>query len=281
MTPSLVIHIGLRKTGSSALQEILARERATLAGKKIDYPERLTPHPAHQEIAWTLMENGPDYTRLEISRKDVYDHYCALIRRNAESGVSTLLSSEDLSLLTLDFAALEYMKARFSGFKPLVVFYARPPISHHISNYKHAVLVGRETRSFADYVFRSELLLHADPGLHRGVWSSLFRRCGQVRQLAYAGADFAGRSIYADFMAKVFGVQLEDGYKAYRSNVSAPNEVIQYALGLNRSDLPDAHIAGIKQGLNALPATTGEEAFLKAHLSVDEQRLLRRIYGLA
>lgn len=279
MEKKLVVHIGLRKTGSSALQELLAKETELLNANGLDYPDRLTKFPAHQELAWSLMQPPPPYAPPELNRQMVFDHFCTKIDANIEAGRTTILSSEDLSLLTFSYEALSHMRERFGKYDPTIVFYARDPMSYHISNYKHALTAGRETRSFGDYLFNLRSLLFSDTKLIASVWSGVFGS-ENVRVLKYDMELFAKRSMFCRFLNNLFEVKVDDNYLSYRSNSGIPVEAVEFALALNRSDLPDEDIAQLKGKMRKLPMPGDDAAFLERHLTEDERKVVDRMMNI-
>lgn len=274
----LYIHIGMRKTGSSALQELLSEQRHLLSELGIDYPNRLTRYPAHQELAWVLFDAIPEYAKVNISREAVYDHYCQVIDNNISKGLVTLLSSEDLSLLGRNFTALSYLKARFDCYNPHVVFFQRDPLSYHVSNYKHALSSGRETRSFSDYVFRLDELLYAHPSLNQKIWRNIFGE-GNVQVLKYEPEAFKKESIFAMFLRTVFAQKITDLHLSHKSNVGISNFAAEYFLALNRSETSDEQIRIIKSAMKKDGLPSNSEEFAARNLTETEFALLRSIYG--
>lgn len=278
MNRRLVIHIGLRKTGSSALQEILAKETDTLMTHGIDYPARLCRFPAHQELAWSLVDPLPPYWENARPKDEVYDHFCKVIDDNVAADRTTLISSEDLSLLTLDFSAMEYLKSRLGSYDPLIVYYQRDPVEYLISNYKHAIVAGREIRDFSKYVFNVSTMMFADSRMIRRVWSSVFGD-NNVRKLYYSRERLNQTSIFCDFLKTVFDVEVPDEYQTYRSNSGVPDEAVDYLLSMNRSDLPDEKLKRLKQVVRQAMIPSDNEAFLKRHLTEDQISVVRKIFS--
>ena len=99
----LVVHVGPHKTGTTALQLMLARNRNALGNAGICYPSSMTQHAGHHELSWSLKGwnlrllgtyDGPESTTEILT---------TFMSEAKKAGASTLvLSSEDLSLLTID-----------------------------------------------------------------------------------------------------------------------------------------------------------------------------------
>ncbi|MEL6169926.1 MAG: hypothetical protein AAFR35_14655 [Pseudomonadota bacterium] len=277
MPGRLILHIGLRKTGSSALQELLSKNGDLLSQHKLDYPARLSRFPAHQELAWALDTPRP-YHDAHYDPDVVYGHFAAVVEGNADKGISTILSSEDLSLLTFRQDQLIEVARRFSDFQPEIVFFRRDPVSYHISNYKHALFRERETRPFAEYVFKVYVLCYAHRGFLMQAWGNAFGH-DRVIELPYARATIAQESILSRFLRHVFDIRIEDTFANYRSNTSIPDCAVPYVRALNASDYPEEALAAVKEQMRSLPLSSSEEAFLAENLTSDERAALDRLYG--
>lgn len=276
-TRKLVLHIGLRKTGSSALQEIFAKEEQFLLQHNIAYPKRLSDFPAHQELALSLEDPTPSYWDNPISKEAVYDHYCKVIEDNIATECTTLLSSEDLSLLTLNFSALSYIKSRLETYEPLIVFYQRDPIDYLISNYKHAVFEGREVRNFSEFVFNIDVLIFTQTAVYWDIWRSVFG-AENVLRLEYSQENFIKKSIYNNFMESVFGIEVPDEYISYSSNVGLSNDVISFLLAMNRSNLEDEKLRRIKDEIRKFPVFLSDnKTFLNNCLTQWEVECLKKL----
>ena len=50
----IILHIGVYKTGTTAVQSFLARNRSALAEQGVLYPESFTRFDAHHPLPWAL-----------------------------------------------------------------------------------------------------------------------------------------------------------------------------------------------------------------------------------
>ncbi|NYS26441.1 hypothetical protein HUK65_15750 [Rhodobacteraceae bacterium 2376] len=100
---SLVIHIGLRKTGTTYLQQVLAQNRGPLAERGLLYPDPASglaagSGPAHHFLAHALRN-----WRVKYTPADPFDrleaHVAALRAELADHAGTGVLSSEDFSRL--------------------------------------------------------------------------------------------------------------------------------------------------------------------------------------
>ncbi len=172
MTTKVVLHVGLHKTGSSALQEFLSANTALLASLGAEYPERLSAFPAHQELAWCLMKQAPAWADRAYVAKEVLSHY----RRQAEESDREILilSSEDLSSLDTDPASIEALRETFADYDVSIVVYLRPQIDFLVSLYHHAVRSGNEQRTFLEYFQESVRLRAVQYERRLAVWNRIF-----------------------------------------------------------------------------------------------------------
>lgn len=276
----LVIHIGLRKTGSSALQDLFYRETSLLRKHRIDYPEGLTEFPSHQELAWSLMVPEPSYYDIRSigkSADEIYDYYCKLIDSNIRASRATLLSSEDLSLLSFDSLAMETIRRRFQSYDPLIVLFVRDPVSYLISDYKHALVTSRETRSFSEYVFDISRLIYAHSKAHYSIWAGYFS-LDNIKVLNYEPDRFRNESIFSEFFKSVFVKNIEAKNFRSRVNAGVSDKYVEYILSLNRSELSDVEIQGSVQKLQNMGSETDLDIFLENNLDENLANILRVMF---
>lgn len=125
----LIFHVGLPKTGTSALQRWCASNRAQLRCHNINYPHT-EPHlisPKHQFLVPSLMNN--DLEKLRI-----------IITQNSEN--TLLLSTEGLTNHLYDFLpdALSTLREMTNDFDVIIFMVSREENSWTKSFYKQAVL---------------------------------------------------------------------------------------------------------------------------------------------
>lgn len=286
MKPRLVIHIGLRKTGSSALQEKCRKESDFLLSQNIVYPKSLTKWPAHQELAWCLRSpsehstetGGEDFLKKEY----VFNHYKDYIKQQFSKGNHVLLSSEDLSLLSFDISAIKYLQDQFHEFAPEIAVYCRDFIDFHISNYKHDVLRGGSTKSFAEYLFCSSTLFTYHQPLIVQVWESAFTK---IHKLKYE--NIPNMKNYQHFLNRIFDLGIVQDIP-YASNVGADSNIISQALFINKSttdsaeakkkirQLQESKTSGRVEDSNTKESNSD---FLLKNLNDDQIRTLHQIYS--
>ncbi|HTQ71531.1 MAG TPA: hypothetical protein VMH92_08570 [Acidocella sp.] len=124
--PSLFIHAGLHKTGTTALQESLARHRETLAGRGILYPLAGCPGeaPGQHNLAWQVTRDR----RFHSAYGTVDD----VAEEIAAHGGDAVISSEDFESV-LDRPDLLDRLARhprLKGYQVVLVIYLREQSSY-------------------------------------------------------------------------------------------------------------------------------------------------------
>lgn len=280
----LFIHIGLRKTGSSALQESLARNREKLDQHSILYPIGLTEFPSHQELAWVLKPDRFPWGdgSFKGDKETVYRYYINLIDSALSRNKKVILSSEDLSLLVFSHSSIATLVQFFGIFNPKIVYYCRNPISVLISNYKHDVIQGQCTISFSDYVFNLDRFTIPDV-IVKDIWESAGFN---VLRLSYA--DIKNFDITSDFLSKVLNTDIDSEFPQI-INSGLNYELLQECLHLNMSELNSDTLSTRKMDMReqyrkSLEAGNisrqSDDDFLELSLNQSELSILRRIYDV-
>lgn len=148
-----IIHIGMPRTGSTALQEVLAGLRPRLAEAGLLYPELAPPgsHPDrnvnHQPLGEVL-----DGRRPRAERAVVLGRLDEALRGTGADTV--ILSYEDFSVQRPHFRVPETLREILArrGFAPEVLMVVKPPFAFLNSAYAHRAQLIRETGSFRDYL---------------------------------------------------------------------------------------------------------------------------------
>lgn len=110
--PELVIHIGFAKTGTSALQGLLVRERGTLRNLGVDYPDIGVRFNAHHGIAGLLIEHeNVQIPEPEATTAELLEYLDTSVPPGTERIV---LSSEGLSTARAIRPVVGSLQERFS-----------------------------------------------------------------------------------------------------------------------------------------------------------------------
>lgn len=160
--PPLILHAGIHKTGTTAIQMSLAANRAWLRTKGVHYPELVPgmqgPKTAHHAVIHALAK--PTLRkRLQLQR------FRRRIQRAAPEVSVTLISAEPVyrhwlgpepadtaGFLENHKAYLRRLAHYFGTFESKVLLYLRRPDTFMVSRYKERVTMGSQTPDFAEFV---------------------------------------------------------------------------------------------------------------------------------
>jgi hypothetical protein len=187
---AFIIHIGFHKTGSSATQEYMARDRDFLLAQGVDYPWRLCRFPSHGELPWSFLGPQAKWRDKDYDVDEVLTHFRAIVESNREKGIHTVVSNEDMSLLVDwpdQFAAFV---EKYGGLKPVLVAYVRDPVDTIMSYYHHNVSNRSTKLAFADFVVASFNHASTDYRARLAPWIDAFGR-DRVVVREYAKKDSA------------------------------------------------------------------------------------------
>jgi hypothetical protein len=142
---SILIHIGTHKTGTTSIQQFLARASDQLREDGILYPEvgrpdDRAPH-GHHTLAWSIQQ------RQGLENLEGWEEVVCEIRRSSCSQV--LLSSEVFE--TCSVSEIRQVRSFFPASKIRALVYLRGPFSYMASMYKQHVRVWGETRPFRQF----------------------------------------------------------------------------------------------------------------------------------
>lgn len=152
----VVLHAGMGKTGSSALQTAFVRHRDALASYGVRYPEHRSDDVARS--GGVTSGNGAPLRRWLVPRDDAPRGIGARVRAQVVDGLrgtdahTLLYSSEFLYLARPE--RLARLRRELAGHDATlrVVVYVRDLVGHALSSYSQVVKRGRFTGTFADYI---------------------------------------------------------------------------------------------------------------------------------
>jgi hypothetical protein len=224
VTRSLIVHIGVHKTGTTSIQRFLARHRDALRNHGILYPSAGRPasHPdGHHEFPWLLTG-----TR-EVSAADPWQRLAAEV--SASPCRIVLLSSEGFCMLR-DPQAAEFA-ARVRDYDVRILMYVREPVSYLVSTYKMGITFAHRTESFGEFVQRE--LHRCDFRRSYRTWSNAFG--AQRVTVRSFEAALGGAGLVADFIAQL-GLPADalPAGDADVANRSPGDTVLQLVRALNR-----------------------------------------------
>ena len=231
----IILHIGLYKTGTTAVQKFFARNRSELARRGVLYPESATKYDAHHPLPWALGVGHRDKDS-SVSPERVVR---AILREADSAGAETvILSSEEF--INLEAAErLSKLKRLFDSHAVEILIYLRRQDSLLLSSYgQHVRMYSiRFSGTISDF-----LLKHSNFLSKYNYWGMLQRWANvfgsdAMRIKLYDQARFPEGNIVEDF-ADTLGINL-DGCDARKVS------------GINRN-LSDLGLEVLRR-LNAMP----------------------------
>lgn len=156
----VLVHAGMQKTGSSALQEYLARNREALQERGFIYPD--FGHRGHWPVTAAFMKKPETFQKLarRSSGEEVEDRVLAVhaaLRKTLKTRPDDILilSHEDLSVARIAKSLCRFL-ARSDGDSLDLHFiaYVRDPVRHYASALQQALKTGK-IRSFLPSTWRS------------------------------------------------------------------------------------------------------------------------------
>jgi hypothetical protein len=202
----IILHIGLYKTGTTAVQRFFTRNRSALTERGVLYPESFTKFDAHHPLPWALgvghRDKVPSVRPDEVVR--------AILQEAASAGADTvILSSEEF--INLEAAErLQKLKKLFDGHAIEIIIYLRRQDSLLLSSYgQHVRMYSiRFSGTISDF-----LLKHSNFLIKYNYWGMLQRWAAvfgsdAMRIKLYDQARFPQGNIVQDF-ADTLGIGLD------------------------------------------------------------------------
>jgi len=234
----LILHAGFHKSGTSALQESFAAQRAELAAAGVLYPN--IGRKAHHRIAWALTQK-PWGWKARGGETTPFKHFSNMVRLINRSGTEKiLLSSEFFSELTPD--QIQKIAGAIKGREVKILFTLRPLVKLLASSYQQYLKYGTK----ADYVEWLHSVLD-EPGVSKvsptfwkrhmhgdviGRWSEVFG----AKSVTVLIADESKPAFLFDSVSELLG--LDKGFltaQSTGSNRSLSLEEVSLLLELNRT----------------------------------------------
>lgn len=194
MTKRIIVHIGSPKTGSTALQMFLSRNRDALRAHGFDYPQggTLWPH-SHRALAYSLRRkifHGLGRGRRAAITRDVTD-----LRADIAGGHDTIILSSEWLYGANPKRVARWLAPMQAEIRP--VLYIRDQVNYLTSYYQEMVGYMRITDTLDDYVkYARNLDLDR---LLRG-WEQVFGRDNITVRL-YARDHLKDGDVISDFLA--------------------------------------------------------------------------------
>lgn len=281
MARSLLLHAGMPKAGSSALQVAFVKNRSVLAEHGIDYPEHESDELAVRDRATS--GNGMNLVRFLVKGQQSPDENTRRWLDEALQVVrdghleSTLYSSEffyesdetPLRVLALACARSE-VRLR-------LILYVRDVAGHALSRYSQEVKRARCTSTFEEYL-RGDGEVPYRPGLHARL--SMFADVLGGENVLVHHYDSVRDQLVPHFFGEVLGIPesaIEDAVmrEVNRSLSSAELEFMRHLNGYVLHQ-PDAKLAS--DALVELPAFDAAEPYVtRRELEILERRFASQV----
>lgn len=210
---TLYLHVGMDKTGTSAIQSFLHKNKDKLLSEaNILYPKTgMWNDYSHHVFAFSCMEMH-GYTLSD------FDELCAELQDEMKGADSVLLSSECLFKLPTKNPGFEsffrFVNDNFAEVK--VIIYLRRQDKWVISRHKHSVISGQE--------LSIEMLCEpyfCDYKQYIDKWAEHFDKRNIIVR-PYEKSSFTGGDIFSDFMT-VLGIEQ---WECYASSVDTVNTAL-------------------------------------------------------
>ncbi|TPK76369.1 hypothetical protein FJ930_03590 [Mesorhizobium sp. B2-4-15] len=234
----IILHIGVHKTGTTALQSFLHRNAALLADRGIFYKPTSSAWPNHNPLAAAFMpdaeDNGPD----------------RLAKTLDEAGERTLLiSSEMLCEPSVD---IDLFLSCLKGYDVRIIAYIRHPCDIVISAFNEVV---------RHYNARWTRPLNERPFAYDPSQIDVLRRWLKVSNLTlapYDSAQWVGGSIFSDFLAMI-GIA-GDGfdYSQTDGNESLPYPLVEALRLVNTANPSAEQHCALVETLRTIKSEAGE-----------------------
>lgn len=148
----VIFHIGLAKTGTTAIQNFLLRNTRALNRKGIAYPlaGRIREnHSAHHAISWAFLEDVP-HTLPEphYSAQYNFDEYSALIKgeMHAIGAHTAIISSENFGVPQVSISHLRKIQDNWPEANVVILMYFRRQSDMALSHYAQRARTFRRLR---------------------------------------------------------------------------------------------------------------------------------------
>ena len=222
----IVIHAGMPKTGSTAIQRVLGLNRPILAEQGFCFPTAATRGDAHHPLAWSA-------TLQRVPRRDVpgLDQTLAALTDELVGGFRVgILSSEALfHVPPQDWDPIVDWAREIAGSVHVCV-YVRSPAAYHEGWYRQRVKTSGYERTFGEHLAATGVIdtLSRLDGLSR-IWGKLMVR-------PYLREAFPDEDVVLDF-CRAIGLDASTlaPVPLQRLNPSLNAELTEFKLALNRS----------------------------------------------
>lgn len=221
MADRIVLHVGPHKTGSTALQHMLATNRRLLARYGIHYPITGLDGAAHQDVARACW--GKDSSLLVELANEMAEHDTVFI------------SSELIS--ALDKKGVARLKSAFGETQVEIIYVIRRLPNLLASHWRELIKHGQKL-SFEEYLENAVVdtgrpnLVPPMPMLHLDRLCGFFGSDG-LRILCYDARNTEVENYGQDFVDDIFGIGHEEAFRTKQLNTTAPDWQVELGRHMN------------------------------------------------
>jgi hypothetical protein len=202
----LILHAGIHKTGSSAIQSALARNVDALRAKNIIYPDfrslpaaKLGKVSSGNGVPLAKLLGSAVYPKQPVSRENIV----AEIEQASAKGCDLLYSSETLLFIEPKHASAFFEFVRNAGFEVYIAFYLRSVADLAVSLYHQEVKQKRLTKSFSEFLQAFDAI---------PLRSALALCCAFGRERMHIrNYDVHKANLIEDFFSNMLGISPLDG----------------------------------------------------------------------
>jgi hypothetical protein len=218
---SAFVHIGLAKTGTTAIQDFLSSNRAFLKEQGYHVPRAgtMNAQSGHHCLAW------------EIRKADERLRYCAGFELSrfenevgAHPGDHIVVSSEELSLSSYSYPQVRQILSLFDQFNVTVVAYVREQAEYFNAFYTQLAVNLLDVEPVERFVERCMGEARFDYNSWFAIWDDLSKTPVRIRP--YDVKVFEGGDVVRDFAALIGPIRFPESYRAARSNRSMNNKQV-------------------------------------------------------
>lgn len=197
----LVLHIGFHETRTAVIQESLYGYRVGLRDHGVVYPQPLSGHPSHLDLATALGFNPRSDELTELDGASVIERYRRIIEDSPPDS-TVILSSEEFCQGNFRPYALENLRLFVDKLDadPVIVAYVRDPLEFLLAIYHHEMRDTDATLRFGDWAERFDLS-GADFGHRLDPWRETFAGVADLRIRDYDAIAAEGIPLLTDFLA--------------------------------------------------------------------------------
>jgi hypothetical protein len=244
---NLILHIGMGKTGTSALQEFLGANRTLLEKNRLCYPEYGSVSNAHHLLSPHAPKHGAEHW-----------HFKAVAEWAVElkkTPLDTVLLSSELMAWASRNQVIEFCQSVKEHFHPTVVIYVRRQDNIIMADYNQQVKAGWE-KSAIENVWQNSVLKFnyqkiIDP------WAACLGKLNIVVR-PYEQQQFHQGDIRYDFMYHVVGTEEYGAYAmpAGNANPRLNASAVSYKLQLYRTISDPSKVALFNDALLSYSASS-------------------------